>query len=143
MIKLVNTMGYKEILEASPYRDYLDYQLIEHLEGEDLVDAAVKYVLPDIISDDKPLKKKKVFSTKPTDVRLPARLASPLIPYPSEIRDLISGNFNGQTDLFHGHHKSQIDTLSSVYQQLIKNKLIPSRMARFDMDGLKQFARRK
>jgi len=115
--------------------------LIEHLEGETLEDASVKYVVPEIDIEEFPYKKKGSFSTKPTDVRIPARLSSPLIPYPTEVKELCEGTFNGDPNKIHGHHSSQIKTLKNVFDRLVRNGSLPGAELRYSMDDLKTFAR--
>lgn len=134
-------MAYIDLLKNSAYLQYLPDQLIEHLNGEELKDASVVYKLPEIIDQRKSYKKKKVFQTKPTDVRIPARLDSPLIPYPQQMYDLCSGLNPDNPDLIHGHHSSQILSILKVFNELQKHKKIPDGPLVFTIDHLKRFAR--
>jgi len=139
ILKLI--MAYYQILKESPYREYLSPQLEKHLQAASLEDASVKYVVPEIEIMDMPLKKKESFVSKPTDVRLPARLSSPLIPYPKELHELCKGTFAGDKDIIHGHHYSQLTTLNKVFGDCVKAEVIPSGELRFDMDSLKRCGR--
>lgn len=134
-------MAYYNLLKQSPYLTHLSHQLHEHLNGEELQDASVEYKMPEIIIEPTDYKKKESFSTKPTDVRLPARLSSPLIPYPDELKDYITNDIIVNRDMLHGHHMCQIDALKTVIQKCISTGKLPTGPTRFDMDGLKKFAR--
>jgi hypothetical protein len=132
---------YSELLQKSPYWEYLPDQLHEHIHGEHLEDASVRYVPPDITEEIPVYKKKENFSSKPTDVRLPARLASPLIPYPDQLKQLSCGTFNDDLNSIHGHHSSQLTQLKEIADALIGSGTMPSGQLVFGMDDLKRFAR--
>nr|QJW70351.1 RNA-dependent RNA polymerase [Erysiphe necator associated negative-stranded RNA virus 12] len=134
-------MAYVNNLKASPYYIYLPDDLKDHLNGEELKDHSVDYKELDIENDYVKRKKREVFRTKPSDVRLPARLSSPLIPYPREIKSFISGNDEKPCEKIHSHHASQLSALISMKQKLVELKLIPDRAMRYNMDDLKKFAR--
>jgi hypothetical protein len=134
-------MAYYKIIRNSPYWDHLPGQLHEHLLGEELEDAHVDYKVPEILEEPPVYKEKNNFVSKPTDVRLPARLASPLIPYPQEIKDISSGDFQSNRNMIHGHHYSQLSTLKEVFDKSISAGVIPSGPLKFDMDSLKRFGR--
>jgi len=135
-------MDPNEILE-SPYRPYLPDQLITHLEAQDLKDASVEYLLPEIGIKEHSRKKKEIFKTRPTDVRLPARIDSPLIPYPESLKNYIRGDEQVERDSFHSHHTSQLDELERTYKFLVDGEFISPAPQRFDMDSLKRFARQR
>jgi hypothetical protein len=134
-------MAYVKLLKDSPFSQYFPAQLIEHLYGETLDDASVQYRLPEITTDIQNYKKKKRFQTKPTDVRIPARLNSPLIPYPQELKDFSNNKPLSEPDIIHGHHTSQIDSINSVFAELLKLNKIPDAKLVFSIDELKKFAR--
>jgi hypothetical protein len=128
-------------LTTSAYREYLPPQLLEHLAGEEVQDRSVNYSIPNINTTNRPLKKKTGFSSKPSDVRLPARISSPLIPYPKSLQEYAESGNESQREVFHGHHSSQLDALRNSYEELVSRGIIPSAEIRYDIDSLKRFAR--
>jgi len=138
----VITLLMSELLE-SPYRGYLPDQLVTHLQAQELQDSSVEYVLPPIVPNTSPLGKKVKFTTRPSDVRLPARIASPLIPYPKQLQSFVHDPASVARDLFHSHHTSQLDSLAHVANALKEEGKIPEGPKVFDIDSLKRFARQK
>jgi len=134
-------MAYYDRLKSSAYRSHIPTQLEEHITAATLEDASIEYKLPEIKNEHQKYKKKDLFKTKPTDVRMPARLASPLIPYPQELRDLASGNLSVQKDKIHGHHYSQMEALRTVFKTGVESGRLPEAKLEFDMDSLKRFGR--
>nr|WON42279.1 RNA-dependent RNA polymerase [Actinidia fungus negative-stranded RNA virus 1] len=132
-----------ELLGDSIYRSCFPEQLITHLESSSLKDASVNYVPPLIDTPPITYRKKETFRTRPTDVRIPARLANALIPYPIELHEISLGVDKFPRDSVHGHHYSQLDTLRTVCRTLEASSLIPTAKLVFDMDSLKRFARQK
>jgi len=134
-------MSYYTILKESPYHDRLPQQLHQHIHGIELQDVSVDYKLPEIHKDIHEYKPKVRFSTKPGDVRIPARLSSPLIPYPDVVRDSIRGIAPANPNLIHSHHASQLETLGKVFDACISSNIFPQGALKFDMDSLKRFGR--
>jgi len=132
-----------EDLIDSVYRDYFPDQLRTHLVSQTLADASVDYKCPEIIDLDRVRSTKLQFRTKPADVRIPARLASPLIPYPAELRHFVNSNCIGDRDRFHGHHVSQLETLEKTVRSLIEEGRLPPGPNRYGIDDLKRFARQR
>jgi hypothetical protein len=136
-------MSYESALKESPYWDYLNEGLKEHLTGENLVDASTEF-LPVEISDEYVERKiQPVFATKPSDVRIPARLSNALIPYPTEIKSYIAASEGDPCPKIHGHHVSQLASIRKVFNLLESASKIPSAPFEFTMDHLKVFARQK
>nr|UYL94508.1 MAG: RNA-dependent RNA polymerase [Leptosphaeria biglobosa negative single-stranded RNA virus 7] len=141
IICIIILMTYYETIKGSPYRNHLSDQLEAHLDAGGLQDLAPEYKLPDIIDNrTKPIRK-DTFAATPSNVRIPARLNSPLIPYPNEIKELCNGTYAGDIDYIHGHHRSQIQTLNLVQNSLMEAGKIPKGSQFFDMDSLKRFGR--
>lgn len=141
IISVFFLMSYYTTIKGSPYRSHLSDQLEAHLRAGGLEDLAPEYKLPEIADNrTKPIPK-QTFASSPSNVRIPARLSSPLIPYPEELRQLCLGNYTGDPNYIHGHHKSQLDTLNAVQVALTETRQIPGGMKRFDMDSLKRFGR--
>jgi hypothetical protein len=133
--------GYKQLLNKSVFQDYLSPGLVEHLSGEELPDAVTKFSNVEITNEYGEMKTPEIFNTKPSDVRLPARISGPLIPYPLQIRQMIEGIEPHSKFNVHGHHQSQINSLMTMFNTCKKKGWIVDAPIRFDMDGLKQFAR--
>lgn len=130
-----------DTLTDSKYRDYLPAQLLEHLAAQELHDASVPYVAPPIFTDDSAIKEKPRFVTRPADVRTPARLSSPLIPYPTELQEFIQSNCTQDRNVFHGHHTSALEVIDSTFIALTNANCVPNAPLVFDIDSLKRFAR--
>nr|QDB75017.1 MAG: RNA-dependent RNA polymerase [Cladosporium cladosporioides negative-stranded RNA virus 1] len=138
---IIIIMAYYSLIQDSVYRNHLPKQLEDHLKAGGLEDLAPEYKLPEIVDNrTKPIKK-ETYTSSPSNVRIPARLNSPLIPYPEELRSLCNGTYNGDPNYIHGHHKSQLDTLNHVQRELEKSNRIPIAEYMFDMDSLKKFGR--
>jgi len=125
----------------SPYAEYVPGQLLDHLKSEKVEDRATEYSYPAVQSDPRPLKNKASFKTRPSDVRLPARIASPLIPYPESLKDYIKDSTTINRNKFHGHHTSQLDALATTFKSLSDTRRLPQGQLKFDLDSLKKFAR--
>lgn len=106
-------------------------------------EPSVPYELPEIEDRRTRLIEKPRFVSRPSDVRLPARLSSPLIPYPDELVQFIRTGCQHDRNRFHGHHSSQLESLHTVVESLEKAKHIPRAELTFDIDSLKRFARQK
>nr|WNM95033.1 MAG: RNA-dependent RNA polymerase [Diaporthe gulyae ophiovirus 1] len=130
-----------EGLLASVFRPYLPDQLITHITSQELADTPVEYQLPVISRETSERRPAQEFRTKPTDVRIPARLASPLIPYPDILQSSLRSNDVAACTDLHGHHMSQLSTLQKVFSDLQTASKIPAGDLRFDIDSLKTFAR--
>jgi hypothetical protein len=128
-------------LLVSSYRDYLPSQLITHLQSQEVHDAVIEYELPEIVDLREPQPAKQGFKTKPTDVRVPARLSSPLIPYPDTLRQAIQANVVTGCSNLHAHHLSQLGSLENCVSKLSQAARIPGGEIRFDIGSLKVFAR--
>jgi hypothetical protein len=136
-------MDYRSVLKNSPYWSYLPDGLKEHLTGEELEDASTEFLPVEIKDDYVDRKTQKEFPTKPSDVRIPARLSNALIPYPSEVKNFISEIDPDPCERIHGHHTSQLKSIKSVMQILQSAGKVPIAPVQFSMDHLKIFARQK
>jgi hypothetical protein len=141
IIYIAIAMSYYSTIEQSPYREYLSDQLGDHLKAGGLEDLAPEYKLPTIIDGRTTPIHKETFAASPANVRIPARLNSPLIPYPIELKDLCEESYTGDLNYIHGHHRSQLDTLNRVQKELTLARKLPFAKKVFDMDSLKRFGR--
>jgi hypothetical protein len=130
-----------ENLLGSPYEGYLPDQLLKHLSAPELSDTVMNYTLPPIEVVQTRPKKKESFASKPKDARIPARIASALIPYPECLREAISSNNYKRLDHIHGHHTSQLQLLGQVVEAMTREGKIPTNSCKFGIDDLKPFAR--
>jgi hypothetical protein len=136
-------MGYEEALKESPYWEYLNQGLRDHLTGEALQDASTSF-LPVVIENEYVERKKQpIFTTKPSDVRIPARLSNALIPYPDEVKSYVSKESDEPSEKIHGHHVSQLKSIKETVTMLEEKNKIPIAPPEYTMDHLKVFARQK
>lgn len=132
-----------QTLESSPYWKHLSKGLHEHIRGESLKESSVEYQVPNIeVENSTPTKKRKI-NVKPSDVRIPARLSSPLIPYPVKVREFICTPREDLRDHIHSHHSSQLEELDKTCSILQEKCIIPKAELKFDMDFLKKYGRLK
>lgn len=130
-----------EELLGSNYEPYLPDQLIAHLRAQELIEENVDYQLPSITFEDEGQRDRIFFTTKPTDVRIPARLMSALIPYPPE---MCVGIYQKSPHVFpdlHDHHRSQLESLSGAISAMEDAGTIPQGEIHYSLDMLKPFAR--
>jgi len=136
-------MSYIKILSESVLKENFSAGLQDHLSSDELLDASVDFLPVPITDSTKIYKKKESFKTRPSDVRLPARLSSPLIPYPPEIHDKILSSDTGISPCIHSHHQSQLNSLIAVLKKFQNEEKLPKAEISFNMNTLKQFARQR
>jgi hypothetical protein len=136
-------MPYPTKLTDSPFKQFFSGELLEHLQSEELEDAAVVLNPVEVLKESSKIKPKEHFKTKPSDVRLPARLSSPLIPYPEEVKNMILNKEMEINPKIHSHHQGQICSLLSTFSKLTSDKKLPVAPFTFDINVLKRFGRQK
>lgn len=129
--------------KESVWEKHFPDQLATHLSAEELSEPSVPYVLPVIHSCEGSPGVKQSFNPKPSDVRLPARIASAIIPYPRSLREHITAGNETEANRFHAHHTSQLDAIRTVVKDLLKGKIIPEAPLRYDIDSAKLLCRQK
>lgn len=116
----------------------LSQGLSQHLSSPRMDDVPIEYVHPPIGVENETLLPKKTSPLKPKSIRLPARLNSPLIPYPPCLKKLIVENKEIVTDKYHAHHKSHLNALRVARNRLTEITDYPFDDVRFDTSSLKE-----
>jgi len=134
---------YRTLLSGLPDYVKLPESLIEHLSLPPYQDAEVNYLQPTIedIRED-PLPKNQ-YTRGLDNLRLPARINGPLVPYPTEIMQYITDEFKGNRDIIHGHHLQDLDEMKKLYHKLIIKLPILDRPLSFDINLAKRLAEKE
>jgi hypothetical protein len=131
----------EQLFRDSLCRLHFDDQFKSFLESEELGETNMVYELPTIEDRHFKLKTKQLFKTKPTDVRIPARLCSPLIPYPAILKEPVLGLNAEERNMVHSHHFSQMSAIEETFDLLVGQGAIPNAPIVYDMSSLKRFAK--
>jgi len=114
--------------------------LLNHLTGDTIDDVKLTYSHPNPIKHEVPRPNKQLFPLKVEDMRLPARINYPLIPYPSIIRDYIMTSNEKLTKTFHAHHHSHLKLISDTARLVFSGAEWKPNCLTFDIGKLKKLA---
>jgi hypothetical protein len=117
--------------------------LNEHLELPRFKDTSIKYSYPEIEELPGKLQPKFIQTRTIEHLRLPARLNSPLIPYPESVIYYIENGTERISNQIHGHHVTDLRTINKIRKEILEyNPTLPI-VNSYDINVLKLMAEQR
>jgi hypothetical protein len=137
IVQVMDATTYKATIAFEHSAIPLPVSLHDHLSAQIFSDITVKYEIPFVEHREKEYCDKVPRPLNAKSVRLPSRIDSPLIPYPSEFHEFVRNDFKLEKNKYHASHVHQIGLLKTLRSSIIKLDPVFDGSIHFDVPSLK------
>jgi len=134
-------MAYRSSLNSYDAYGSLPLGLRHHLESDEVLDEKLIYLIP-TITEDHPIKEpKRLHGLEKKNIRLPARINNPIIPYGTEVKTYIRTGKESEAKLIHSHHHSHLKILAETVNIICDSSVWHTNNISFEINDLKSLSK--
>jgi hypothetical protein len=134
-------MSYRSQLEDYIGFDHLPEGLKSHINGDEIKDVKLEYKIPQI-TEEIPIKEpKRLHGIEQKNIRLPARINNPIIPYGEIVQTYIRTGSELKAEKIHSHHHSHLKILASTVSVVCSDHRWNTAKLTFEINDLKSISK--